>query len=317
MVICSFYEIPRIWYLVFGIWYLLPGTRNSVLGDLFILWNTWNSIFITRNSAHWAMPGARNSIPRTQYLVSSILDTWIPDTQNAEFRIWCLTLCWLPSAELRVPETQTPNPESQHSAFGTWHSTRDTFHSEHPEYQVPNLPTAEYLVPRSGSRGSGFGDSELASIQDISDITFLSVCVVVPDLGFWDSVSSTMYWVLRPKSRVPNPGLRNQGLGSMGVCTLHNEFRNYWSSHWNSILGVWNLVLNTWNSILSTRNLVLNARNSVLGIWYLLPGCPDFGIEGSGDSEDQIREPWMMLAVKDVLSSIAQWNTTWLEVCWI
>jgi hypothetical protein len=44
----------------------------------------------------------------------------------------------------------------------------------------------------------------------------------------------------------------------------------------------------------------------VFNIWYLLPGCPDFGVEGGGDSEDQIKEPWMMLAVKDVLSSIAQ-----------
>jgi hypothetical protein len=227
------------------------------------------------------------------------------------FGVWLCVDFRVLSSESLKPEPWALDLSTRHSALGTWHSTWDKFHSEHPEYRVLNLPTAEYLVSRSRSWGSGFGDSELVSIQDISDITFhLSVCVVVPDLGFWDSVSSTMYQVLRPKSQVPNPGIRNRGLGSAGVCTLHNEFWNYWSSHWNSILDVWNLVL-------STRNLVLDARNLVLGIWYLLPGCPDFGIEGSGDSEDQIREPWMMLAVKDVLSSIAQWNTTWLEVCWI
>jgi len=38
----------------------------------------------------------------------------------------------------------------------------------------------------------------------------------------------------------------------------------------------------------------------------LNPGCPHFGVKGGGDSEDQIREPRMMLAFKDALSSIAQ-----------
>jgi hypothetical protein len=35
-------------------------------------------------------------------------------------------------------------------------------------------------------------------------------------------------------------------------------------------------------------------------------GRPDCGVKGGGDSEDQIREPWTMLAVKDVLSFILQ-----------
>jgi hypothetical protein len=35
-------------------------------------------------------------------------------------------------------------------------------------------------------------------------------------------------------------------------------------------------------------------------------GRPDFDVKEGGDSEDQIREPWIMLAVKDVLSFIAQ-----------
>jgi len=38
----------------------------------------------------------------------------------------------------------------------------------------------------------------------------------------------------------------------------------------------------------------------------LNPGCPHFGVKGGGDSEDQIREPRMMLAFKDALSYIAQ-----------
>ena len=43
-----------------------------------------------------------------------------------------------------------------------------------------------------------------------------------------------------------------------------------------------------------------------IGKSELNAGCPDFGVKGGGDSEDQIREPWMMLAFKAVLSSIAQ-----------
>jgi hypothetical protein len=49
----------------------------------------------------------------------------------------------------------------------------------------------------------------------------------------------------------------------------------------------------------------------ILGNQTLNSGCTDFGVKEGGDSEDQIREPqirepWMMLAFKDVLSSIAQ-----------
>jgi hypothetical protein len=44
----------------------------------------------------------------------------------------------------------------------------------------------------------------------------------------------------------------------------------------------------------------------ILGNRTLNPGCPHFGVKGGGDSEDQIREPCMMLAFEDLLSSIAQ-----------
>jgi hypothetical protein len=45
----------------------------------------------------------------------------------------------------------------------------------------------------------------------------------------------------------------------------------------------------------------------ILGNQTLNAGCPDFGVIGGGDREDQIREPWIILAaVKDVLLSIAQ-----------
>jgi hypothetical protein len=48
----------------------------------------------------------------------------------------------------------------------------------------------------------------------------------------------------------------------------------------------------------------------ILGNQTLNAACLDIGVKGGGDSEDQIREPWIILAVKDVLSSIAQSNTT-------
>jgi hypothetical protein len=44
----------------------------------------------------------------------------------------------------------------------------------------------------------------------------------------------------------------------------------------------------------------------ILGNQTLNPGCTDFGVKEGGDSEDQIREPQMMLAFKHVLSSITQ-----------